>query len=137
MGEALDWWDRFEKTQTALEAAPKCAAAGLGSDACADAVWAGACTLFTDLGLAGAAPHFQFLGLPFDKLCAGEPRLKCCKYTADQIGCHTAFNQTDPPPINCDAMLFPMGRGSAPSLRSCGSPTRAECGSIDCPTVYA
>ena len=126
LGLAVDWWDRYEKTQTALEAAKKCAAAGLGSDACIDAVWAGVCTLGTQLALERMAGNFQFLGLPFEQLCSGGPRLKCCKYTADQIGCHTAFNEVDPPPINCEGNWAYPGSPKGPCV-PIGDPLGVGC----------
>ena len=126
LGQALDWWDRVERAQTVLEAAETCAAAGLGSAACADAVWAGACTLATELALERVAPHFQFLGLPFEQLCSGGPRLKCCKYTEDQTSCHTAFNETDPPPINCEGNPATPGSPKGPCV-STGDPLGIGC----------
>ena len=120
LSDALDWWDRIDKAMDLLEDVETCAAAGLGSAACADAVWAGACTTYLELGLE-AAPQFQLLGLPFEAICAGEPTLKCCKYEpATQNGCHTAFN--DPAPINCE------GNWTTPNAESYG-----PCLSIDDP----
>jgi hypothetical protein len=112
LSDALDWWDRVGDTMDLLEGMETCADAGLGSAACADAVWAGACTAYLELGVE-AAPQFQILGLPFEAICAGEPTLKCCKYEpATQNGCHTAFN--DPAPINCE------GNSSTPNAKSYG-----------------
>ena len=112
LSDALDWWDRVDKARDLLEDAQTCAAAGLSSSTCADVVWAGVCTAYLELGIE-AAPQFQLLGLPFDKLCEGEPTLKCCKYEpATQNGCHTAFNS--PAPINCE------GNWTRPNAKSYG-----------------
>ncbi|HSF40097.1 MAG TPA: hypothetical protein VLT87_09910 [Thermoanaerobaculia bacterium] len=113
LSEALEWWDRVEKAQDILERAKICADAGLGSAACVDAVWAGACTMYLELALE-AAPQFQILGLPIEEICSGEPTLKCCKYTADQIGCHTAF--VDDEAINCEGNPSTPGKAYGPCV---------------------
>jgi hypothetical protein len=133
LSDALDWWDRVQKTQDLLEDVETCAAAGVGSNACAEAVWAGACTMFLELGIE-AAPQFQILGLPFEEICEGEPTLKCCKYNpATQVGCHTAFNS--PAPINCEGNWTTPNAESYGPCVSTGDPLGLGCtccGHADC-----
>lgn len=113
MRAALEWWENVQRAWDLLHDLHGCFAEGLGSDTCADDVWAGACHMYLQLGV-DAAPEFQLLGLPFDALCRGEPRLKCCKYDpATEVGCHTAFNS--PRPINCE------GNWTTPNAESYGS----------------
>ena len=112
LSDALDTWDNTERAWKLLEELKTCADAGLGSDACPDALWAGACTAFLELSLDGA-PELNILGLPFEEICKGEPTLKCCKYDpATQDFCHSAFNT--PTPINCE------GNPYAPNAESYG-----------------
>ena len=112
MKELAEWWDNYDRARTLLDNLEPCFSAGFSSDECGDAVWAGACTMYLELGVE-AAPEFRLLGLPFEEICKGEPRLKCCKYEpATDVGCHTAFN--DPAPINCE------GNWTTPNAESYG-----------------
>ncbi len=77
-----------------------------------------------------AAALYSLLFEPDNPYCdeggmdLGPGTLKCCKYTPDQNGCHSAFNT--PTPINCEGN--PAYGGSAASFGPCMvPPTGAGC----------
>ena len=73
---------------------------------------------------APAAALYNMLFEPENPYCdpsgmdKGPGTLKCCKYTPDQNGCHSAFNS--PTPINCEGN--PVYAGSAASFGPCMVP---------------
>ena len=70
---------------------------------------------------AAIAKLYDLLFSPSNPFCfngsdaAQQAALKCCKYTPDQLGCHSAFNQ--PAPINCEGN--PGFAGTAASFGPC------------------
>src|SRR5215831_6732772 len=49
--QAAEWWENFDRARTLLENLEPCASAGFSSNECSDAVWAGACTMYLELGV--------------------------------------------------------------------------------------
>src|SRR6185503_6491224 len=124
--DAGDWWDNAFKAKRLLKDLKECGdAGGFSKDDCNDAIWAGACAAYLELGVE-MAPEFRLLGLPFDAICKGEPPLKCCKYEPSEIGCHTAFNSDIA--INCEAnpVYVLTAKGFGPCT-STGDPLELGC----------
>ncbi|MBC7975352.1 MAG: hypothetical protein H7138_10225, partial [Myxococcales bacterium] len=95
-----DWIDHTEQVFHMLEDYGRCVETGSDSAGCASQhiVYPGLCYLAA--GLLTPVPWLDILDLPLEEACLGEPTLKCCKYTPDEFGCHSAFNT--PAPINCE-----------------------------------
>ncbi|MFY1829249.1 PKD domain-containing protein [Myxococcus fulvus] len=87
-----------------------------------DVIWKGACML----GSWGIGEILRFdPGLPLERMCLGEPRLKCCKYEPSDTYCHSAFNTEYP--INCEGNLT---RLSAVSYGPCLAPAEGGPGCL-------
>ena len=76
---------------------------------------------------AAIAKVYDLLFSPSNPFCvnasdlAASASLKCCKYTSDEVGCHSAFNA--PAPINCEGNpLFTTGGSFGPCLEVNGGP---------------
>jgi hypothetical protein len=111
-GVIRDWMDMVKDVHEFEKQWWDCYHDGFNKDGCtAGELWWGGGCMLVSWGI-GNLLYFD-PGIPFDKLCAGEPPLKCCKYhPEEQDSCHTAFNT--PTPLNCE------GNFTTPNAKSYG-----------------
>ncbi|WP_240356376.1 CARDB domain-containing protein [Myxococcus eversor] len=111
-----------------VKEANKCSDGGFNEPGCShkDIIWKGSCML-----LSWSYSNILLFdpGLPFEKICNGEPTLKCCKYNPlTELYCHSAFNTERP--INCE------GNSSAPFAKSYGPCLPPSPGAMGCVCDY-
>ncbi len=119
--DILSWIDKVQDLRDYVKDYNRCAGEGFNKTGCTakDMTWKGICLLIS--WQVGDIIDFD-IGIPVDKLCLGEPTLKCCKYDpATDTSCHTAFNTRAP--INCEGNLT---RPFAKSYGDCLAANRYE-----------